>query len=72
MDILLNIIGLSFIPLMLMLVLSGLNEIYQGLREHYQITDVKLSEVPLEAKSFYLVKNQGLRKLNIDFCSMQN
>ena len=68
MDILLNIIGLSFIPLIFILVVSGLNEIYQGLKEYYQITDVKLSEVPLEAKSFYFVKNQGFRKLNIDFC----
>ncbi|MCC3861111.1 hypothetical protein [Pseudemcibacter aquimaris] len=35
MDILLNIIGLGFIPLLILMVAGGLSDIYLGLKEHY-------------------------------------
>jgi len=68
MDLLIQIIGYSFIPLLLILIVSGMREIYQGLKEHYQFEGFKVSQLPYNEKASNLAKSFGFRNLNVDFC----
>ena len=51
MDIILNIIGLGFIPLLILMLAGGLNDIYRGLQEHLELNNVKITVLPVNFKS---------------------
>ena len=67
MDIILQIIGLGFIPLLGMLVYSGIHEIYLGLKEHFSFKRIEVFEMPFRAKAIEIIENFGYRKLEINF-----
>ena len=67
MDIILNIIGLSFIPLLILMLAGGLNDIYRGLQEHLELNNVKITVLPVNFKSHDISEKFGFRKLNINF-----
>lgn len=68
MELALQIIGLGFIPLIGILVYSGLNDIYCGLKEHYGSQSFKISELPFNQKAHNFVTGLGFRKINSSFC----
>ncbi|MBT5186007.1 MAG: hypothetical protein HOH19_03285 [Kordiimonadaceae bacterium] len=68
MDLLIQIIGYSFIPFLAILIASGISEIYQGLKEHYQFKGFKVTQIPFNEKTNIMVKSFGFRQLNIGFC----
>ena len=67
MDIILNIIGLSFIPLLILMLAGGLNDIYRGLQEHLELNNVKITVLPVNFKSHDITEKFGFKKLNINF-----
>ena len=67
MDIILNLIGLSFIPLLILMMASGLSDIYYGLQEHFSFSKAKISILPVNFKSHDVSEKFGFRKLNINF-----
>ena len=67
MDIILNIIGLGFIPLLILMLARGLNDIYRGLQEHLESNNVKITVLPANFKSHDITEKFGFRKLNINF-----
>jgi hypothetical protein len=67
MDIILNIIGLGFIPLLILMLAGGLNDIYRGLQEHLELNNVKITVLPVNFKSHDISEKFGFRKLNINF-----
>ena len=67
MDIILNLIGLSFIPLLILMMASGLSDVYHGLQEHFSLNKVKISILPVNFKSHDVSEKFGFRKLNINF-----
>lgn len=67
MDILLNIIGLGFIPLLILMVAGGLSDIYYGLQEHFSFNKAKFTMVPVNFKSHDITEKFGFRKLDINF-----
>lgn len=67
MDILIQITGFCFIPLLSILIYSGVKEIFSGLKEHYQFEGVKFSVIPFNGKMNEFIKSFGLRRLNVDF-----
>jgi hypothetical protein len=67
MDIILNIIGLGFIPLLILMLAGGLNDIYRGLQEHLELNNVKITVLPINFKSHDISEKFGFRKLNINF-----
>lgn len=68
MDLVLQVIGLGFIPLLALLVLSGTSEIYHGLKDHFGFQGFKVSEMAFKHSSFDLNENFGFRKFNTSFC----
>ena len=66
MDILLQVIGLSFIPLLAVLIFSGACDIYHGLREHFDIRPFKISKISFDQRAF--VENFAFRKFKTSFC----
>lgn len=68
MDILLQVIGFSFIPLLAILIAGGVVDIYQGLKEHYKFRDFKISEIAFNQNANDVVANFGFTKFNTDFC----
>lgn len=67
MDIILNIIGISFIPLLILMLAGGLTDIYRGLQEHFALHNAKISLLPVNFKSHDVSEKFGFRKLNINF-----
>ena len=67
MEIILNIIGLGFIPLLILMLAGGLNDIYRGLKEHLELNNVKITVLPVNFKSHDISEKFGFRKLNINF-----
>ena len=67
MDIILNIIGLGFIPLLILMLAGGLNDIYRGLKEHLELNNVKITVLPVNFKSHDITEKFGFKKLNINF-----
>jgi len=67
MDIILNIIGLGFIPLLILMLAGGLNDIYRGLQEHLELNNVKITVLPVNFKSHDITEKFGFKKLNINF-----
>lgn len=67
MDIILNIIGLGFIPLLILMLAGGLNDIYRGLQEQLELNNVKITVLPVNFKSHDITEKFGFRKLNINF-----
>ena len=67
MEIILNIIGLGFIPLLILMLAGGLNDIYRGLQEHLELNNVKITVLPVNFKSHDISEKFGFRKLNINF-----
>ena len=68
MEILLQIIGYGFIPLLAILIAGGIVDIYQGLKEHYKFRDIKISEMAFNQKANDVVTNFGFTKFSTDFC----
>lgn len=68
MDIIINIISLCFIPLLAMLVFSGLREIYQGLKEYFEFDGIKISELAINRQTHQLTISFGFTKFNSSFC----
>jgi len=68
MDILLQVIGLSFIPLLAMLIFSGASDIYHGLKQYFDIRSFKISEMAFDQRAVGFVDNFGFRKLKTNFC----
>jgi|TARA_R110002096_G_scaffold416576_2_gene619204 hypothetical protein len=68
MDILLQVIGLCFIPLLAILVFSGMSEIYQGLKDHFGFQNFKVSEMAFKHRAIDLNDNFGFRRFNTNFC----
>ncbi len=68
MEILLQIIGYSFIPLLAMLVYGGLSDIFSGLKEYYNDKPLNIIELPFKQKACEFVSELRLRKNNTDFC----
>ncbi len=69
MDILLQIIGYSFIPLIGILVITGIHDIYQGLKEHFDFRPVNITELPIRFNRIEFSDNFGFKKVNSHFCS---
>lgn len=67
MDIILNIIGLGFIPLLILMLAGGLNDIYRGLQEHLELNNVKITVLPVNFISHDITEKFGFKKLNINF-----
>lgn len=67
MDIILNIIGLGFIPLLILMLAGGLNDIYRGLKEYLELNNVKITVLPVNFKSHDITEKFGFKKLNINF-----
>ena len=67
MEIILNIIGLGFIPLLILMLAGGLNDIYRGLQEHLELNNVKITVLPVNFKSHDITEKFGFKKLNINF-----
>jgi hypothetical protein len=67
MEIILNIIGLGFIPLLILMLAGGLNDIYRGLKEHLELNNVKITVLPVNFKSHDITEKFGFKKLNINF-----
>lgn len=67
MDIFLNLIGFSFIPLLILMLAGGLNDIYRGLQEHFAFNDPKISLLPVNFKAHDISEKFGFRKLNVNF-----
>jgi len=68
MDIIINIIGLCFIPLLGVLVFSGIHEIYHGLKEYFKFDGIKISELAFKKQAHQFTKNIGFIKFNSNFC----
>lgn len=68
MDILLQVIGLCFIPLLAILVFSGLHEIYHGLKDHFGFQNFRVSEMAFKHSAIDFNENFGFRKFNTSFC----
>lgn len=68
MDTLIHFISLGFIPLLALLVFSGLQEIYQGLKEHFEFSGFKISEIAFDQNESDLTQGFGYRKINTSFC----
>lgn len=68
MDIFLQIIGFSFIPLLGVLVYSGINDIFCGLKEHYGAKSLKINELPFNQKAHEFISVLSFRKIDTDFC----
>ncbi len=68
MEILMQFIGLSFIPLLGILVWGGISEIFTGLREHYGARTPLIIELPFKEKAKDFAKGLGFRKIKTDFC----
>lgn len=67
MDIVLNIIGLGFIPLLILMLAGGLSDIVMGLREHFSLHSPHVSTLPFNLKADDVSEKFGLRKLEINF-----
>ena len=67
MDIILNIIGLGFIPLLILMLAGGLSDIYRGLQEHLEFKNAKITVLPVNFKSHDITEKFGFRKLNINY-----
>lgn len=65
MDIVMQLIGLGFIPLLAILVFGGINEIYQGLKEHLGFKKPLISEFNFNGKALEFIESFGFRKINI-------
>ena len=68
MEILMQFIGLSLIPLLGILVWGGISEIFAGLREHYGARTPFIVELPFKDKAKEIANSLGYRKINTDFC----
>jgi len=68
MDMLLQVIGFGFIPLLAILIAGGMVDIYQGLKEHYQFRDFKISEIKFKQNANNIVENFGFTRFNTNFC----
>lgn len=68
MDLLLQIIGFSIIPLLAILIAGGVVDIYRGLKEHYKFRDFKVSEMAFNQNTSDLVEDLGFTKFNTKFC----
>ena len=68
MDTLIQLIGLSFIPLLGILAWGGVSDIVAGLREHYGARTPLVIELPFKEKARGIATSLGLRKLNTEFC----
>ncbi len=68
MEIFLQIIGFSFIPLLTILVYGGLRDIFSGLKEYYSDKPLSIIELPFKQKACDLVSELRLRKINTGFC----
>ncbi|MDG1708865.1 MAG: hypothetical protein P8H03_08885 [Emcibacteraceae bacterium] len=67
MDIVLNIIGLGFIPLLILMLAGGLSDIVIGLREHFSHHATNISILPFNLKADDVIEKFGFRKLEINF-----
>lgn len=67
MDIILNLIGLSFIPLLILMLAGGLSDIYRGLQEHFALSNPKITLLPVNFKSHDITEKFGFRKLNVNY-----
>ena len=67
MDLILNIIGLGFIPLLILMLAGGLSDIYRGLQEHLELNNAKITMLPVNFKSHDIIEKFGFRKLNINY-----
>lgn len=68
MDVFLQIIGFSFIPLLGIMVYCGLQEIFSGLKEYYGTKSFIIIELPFKQKAQDIVSGIGLRKIDTNFC----
>jgi len=67
MDIVLNIIGLGFIPLLILMLAGGLSDIAIGLREHFSQHSANISTLPFNLRTDDISKKFGFRKLEINY-----
>lgn len=67
MDIILNLIGLSFIPLLILMLAGGLSDIFCGLRDHFELNNPKITILPVNFRSHDVTQKFGFRKLNVNF-----
>ena len=67
MDIILNLIGLSFIPLLILMLAGGLSDIYRGLQEYFSLSNPKVTLLPVNFKYHDIPEKFGFRKLNVNF-----
>ncbi|MDG1996134.1 MAG: hypothetical protein P8J14_06560 [Emcibacteraceae bacterium] len=67
MDIVLNIIGLGFIPLLILMLAGGLSDIVIGLREHFSLRTPSVSTLPFNLRVDEVSEKFGFRKLEINF-----
>ncbi len=68
MEILFQLIGLSFIPLLGILIWGGVSEIFVGLREHFGARPPFIVELPFKEKAKDLASSVGFRKIDTEFC----
>ena len=68
MDILIQVIGYCFIPLMLIVIISGFNEIYRGLKEHFAFQGFKIYEFSFDQRVNDFKAKFVFRKMNTNFC----
>jgi hypothetical protein len=67
MDILLTIIGLGFIPLLILMLAGCLSDIVMGLRDHFSLHNTQVSILPFNLKADDVTETFGFRKLEIKF-----
>lgn len=68
MDTVIHFISLGIIPLLALLIFSGFREIYHGLKEHYEFSGFRVSELTFNQNKIDLSHNFGYRKINTSFC----
>ena len=68
MDILIQVIGYCFIPLMAIVIISGIGEIYRGLKEHFAFQGFKIYEFSFDQRANDFKTTFSFQKLNTSFC----
>ncbi len=68
MEIMLQIIGYSFIPLLAILAIGGVHDIVAGLKEHFSAQPIKLKIIPGDIRVSSLLTNANFKGINRDFC----
>ncbi|HPF47941.1 MAG: hypothetical protein KDF58_01805 [Alphaproteobacteria bacterium] len=68
MDILLQLLSYCFIPLLAILVIGGLRDIFHGLKEHMELSGIKIPSFTFVNYFYVLFEKVRIGRIQSEFC----